>query len=137
MAARVSHSVLCVQFPVHSSVCPGCKADVYCYDSDFQWSKVVHVWDSLYITIVTEKPSNMAVFSGNSSKKSTTRAISASSVMHLNPFKTSCVGVVHAGGSDGTPYSVNARLKLWPGYPVLTAMGLLLLFRAPKLSRYC
>jgi hypothetical protein len=95
------------------------------------------MWDSVHVTVTTKRPSNVNVFSGNSSKNGL-RSISTSSVLHLNPFQTRCVGVVHAGvgaGLGNTEYSIDAHVKLWLGYPVFVAVAFLLLFEAPRLSR--
>lgn len=54
----------------------------------------------------------------------------------LSPFENSCVRVSHARQTHHeVEYSLNAKFVLWPGYPLLLALGLFLFFVAPVLSR--
>lgn len=110
---------------------------MFCYEGSLTADRLQHIWDSLYITVQTSTPHNLAVTCGNSSQDVLTSApLPVPSAVWLSPFTVNCVGVRFAGSSDdATNFKLTMDLRLRLMYPVLALLGVLLIFIAPSLSR--
>lgn len=126
-----------VQLPLHDVVEYSDSFHIFCYDGFLSYNTLLHIWDSLHITIETATPRTLVLRYGNTSHVIVSGRGSAhnnSAPLLLNPFAVNCVGVSHVGGST-TYFSVDAKLELWMPYPVLLVVGLILLFMAPRFSK--
>ena len=132
------------QLPLHLTLVwrsQDIKFHAICYDGHFSLDQcsLLHFWDTLHISLTTSDPNRLAVYYGNSSQmllSSRSYPRKASDPIHLSPYEVSCVGIKHSKESlDEIMYSLDAKFHMWPGYPLILALGLIMIFTAPTLSR--
>ena len=132
-----------MQLPLHRPVPTSEGSHRYCYEGSHQYtlSALLHVWDVIVIFIETKgvAPPLVKLFPVENDTQDSVQESShlGSSHFFLSPFGESCVEV---RGTDHTPsseeeYTLKVTRTLPPYYPGLLAIGIILFFIAPYLSR--
>ena len=133
------------QFPIHSSVDFDNYLEVYCYDGPepFSVKGLATVWYGLQVVVKCKQDvRNVQIFFSNKSSeidqsedKLTYRDALNRTFYHIaKPYDVFCVGVLYSG-RDFVNYDFHARLEFMWRFPVLLAVGVVLLFKARNMSR--
>ena len=101
---------------------------------------LANLWTDLRVLVSMSPKDGLIIGKGNSSEhalsgdETLTSQRNGSHLLHLSPYGVDCVGLVPEGGSQ-VRYQLAVKREVAHRHLVLLAMGLGLLFAAPRLSR--